>query len=106
MVKKTRTPDRPQTAQLDVIERGIGRGDLDEAVDRFACRKAVFPDFIPLKRLMFDRAWAGGRVTHAAFAARERCEASPNITIANAEADRPLLVRLNAILHGCLERHR
>ena len=38
--------------------------------------------------------------------ARERCEASPNITIANAEADRPLLVRLNAMLHGCLERHR
>ena len=77
-MKKPRSPERPQAAQIDAIERCIERGSLHEAQQRLSRLQASFPGFKPLKRLAFEIAWDSGDKMRAAFAAREWSESSPN----------------------------
>ncbi|MBP7201733.1 MAG: tetratricopeptide repeat protein [Propionivibrio sp.] len=77
-MKKTPTPERPQPAQMQAIERCVERGEFGEAHTRLARLLSAFPGFKPLRRLAFEIAWQSGDANQAVLAAWEWCEASPN----------------------------
>ncbi len=77
-MKKAKPQDRPQSAQIDAIERCLREGNLAEARQRLTRLQASFPGFKPLKRLAYELEWRGGYSLQAAYRAWEWCEASPN----------------------------
>ncbi len=79
-MKKSKTQDRPQPAQIEAIERCLNHGELEEASRRLTRLQAAFPGFKPLKRLAYEIAWQSGNSLRAVFSAWEWCEASPNST--------------------------
>jgi len=79
-MKKSRTEERPQPAQIEAIERCIERGKLAEADERLKRLQAAFPNFKPLRRLAYEIARESGDTLRRVFSAWEWCAASPNST--------------------------
>lgn len=77
-MKKAKLQDRPQSAQIDAIERCLRDGEIEEARQRLTRLQASFPGFKPLKRLAYELEWQGGYDLQAVYCAWEWCEASPN----------------------------
>jgi tetratricopeptide (TPR) repeat protein len=77
-MKKSRTEERPQPAQIEAIERCIERGKLAEADERLKRLQAAFPNFKPLRRLAYEIARESSDTLRRVFSAWEWCTASPN----------------------------
>lgn len=81
-MKKSKSQDRPQSAQIDAIERCLREGEIEEANRRLVRLQASFPGFKPLQRLAYEIAWQGGYSLRAVYCAWEWSEASPNSPVA------------------------
>ena len=77
-MKRQKSQDRPQAAQIDAIERCLKNGEFAAANQRLTRLQAAFPDFKPLHRLAYDVAWQSGNDLRAGLAAWQWCAASPN----------------------------